>query len=171
MTRVSDERQHLAVQLVVAARRQDALFHIEGYCDGTRCPARDVRLCLKDYADQAIALIARHGLTCPLCGAALKVHGVWTRNEQHRHAEARARMSVSEQMYRRDQAATDQVERGIVLTPLRVLLDDRLPPTPAGWWTAHVLGLSRAGSASNVSLPPESMINGTDTDQPVGEPV
>ena len=94
MTRVSDERQHLAVQLVVAARRQDALFHIEGYCDGTRCPARDVRLCLKDYADEAIALIARHGLTCPLCGAALKVHGVWTRNEQHRHAETRARMSA-----------------------------------------------------------------------------
>jgi hypothetical protein len=171
MKKVSNERQDVAVQLVVAARRQNALFHIEGYCDGTRCPAREVRLWLKDYDDEAIALIARHGLLCPLCGAVLTIHGVRTRNEQHRHAETRARMSVSEQMYRRDQAATDQVERGIVLTPLRVLLDDRLPPTPAGWWTAHVLGLSHARSASTVSLPPESMINGRDTDEPVGEPL
>lgn len=34
---------------------------------------------------------------------------------------------VAMQMYRRD--------KDTPLTPLGVLLDDRLPPSPEGWWT------------------------------------
>ena len=123
----TDER--LATLLQDARQRSDRRgllsAEIELYCQNSRCVARTVRVVVKEYDTQT-----PHTLTCPACQQTLKVHQILTFTELHRKDEVRGRQSVNVQMYSRDHQKPDVLS----LVPVSVFCDDRLPPTPAGWW-------------------------------------
>jgi hypothetical protein len=97
------------------------------YCDNTDCAGREVVVNVKDDDGTLVAQLAR-SQTCPLCGKALETRGVATIAQYDANAAHTARCSVNTQMYVRDQG-------GAAFVPGSVYLDDRLPPTPEGWWT------------------------------------
>ena len=111
-----------------AALAKDYNLMAEAYCDGD-CPLREVTIHVKDHDKQLLRLLKSHGLTCPLCGHELKLHWVRTGREDQRHRDEDSRCSVNAQMYRRD---TDGFS-----IPCSVLCDDRLPPTPDGWFSTR----------------------------------
>ena len=126
--RTRKPEEQLAAKLG-AARQRSAPWafvgELEMYCQNSRCPARTVTLFVKEHDSKT-----PDTLTCPACQRPLKVHHVETIGEVHRNAELDARQSVLVQMYDRDHATPD----GFSLTPAHVFFDDRLPPTPPGWW-------------------------------------
>lgn len=97
---------------------RDSLLVLEGYCRGD-CPAREVRVRIKDHDRQLLDLVGRHGLTCPVCRGPLVLHWVRTFAEQEAATAWEARCSVNVQLYERDHAD------GCV--PAEVFCDDRLP--------------------------------------------
>lgn len=123
----------LHVEKIRQARSQSELLVIEAYCRSTECSAREVRIRVKDHDETLVADVEREGfgLTCPVCGKRLAVH--WIRDfqtdEEDRDRDARARVNM--QMYARDQR-----NRGdnLVVFPSHVICDERLPPTPDGWF-------------------------------------
>lgn len=113
-----------------AARKMDYLLQLEVYCDGD-CPARQMRITVKDHDRTLIESVRNHGLKCPLCGSALALHGVMTRAEEGAQSRRLARCSTNSQMFERDQMAQGAE---LVAVPIAVFMDDRLPPTPPEWW-------------------------------------
>jgi hypothetical protein len=108
--------------------------HVEWYCRVSACPVREVRVHLKDPDHELEAMLeGRHPPRCPLCDTTLALHHVQTAAEHTAAWEVAARCSVNTQMWWRDDPFGVQG-----LTPATVLADDRLPPTPAGWWDRHV---------------------------------
>lgn len=71
----------------------------EMYCSTDLCPVREVTVRIKDYDrvfdDSSLPC-------CPICHGALKVHWVRTWPEQIEEEERSARVSVNEQIQRRD---------------------------------------------------------------------
>lgn len=112
---------------VAAARRHDPVLELEAYCEAGGCPARETTIHVKDYDEDLLTLLrARRGLRCPVCGAPLKLHHAITFREAEAQRRLEARGSVAVEMYARD--------HDTLAVPMAVYLDDRLPPTPPGWW-------------------------------------
>ena len=103
---------------------------IEGYCENPDCPARQVTVDIKDHDHELLPLLKRNGLTCMVCKAPLSFNRAETLGDNGRRRSHEARCSVSRQMYSRDYADNS----GLCALPMTVFGDDRLPPTPPGWW-------------------------------------
>ncbi|GEM_PF-2976245 len=113
--------------VIAAARERDPLLELEAYCRSTDCPAREVTIHAKDHDDDLLPLLRRRGgLHCPICGGPLKLHHAITFREAEARGRLAARGSVAVEMYARD--------HDTLAVPMAVYLDDRLPPTPPGWW-------------------------------------
>jgi hypothetical protein len=112
-------------------RARHYVLYLEGYCRG-HCAVREVTLHIKDLDDELLAALSNRALTCPVCGGGLVVHWTRTAEEQAAEEETEARRSVNSQMrardFRRDHG------RGLFSESAAELLDDRLPPTPDGWF-------------------------------------
>jgi hypothetical protein len=114
-----------SIDSIVEALQRDRHVMAELYCESPSCSAREVTILIKD--DDEMLLDSQREFVCPICREPLKFHVVFTRSE-HAAAENRdARRSVNTQMFARDQNG----ETGI---PIAISVDDRLPPTPDGWW-------------------------------------
>jgi hypothetical protein len=103
---------------IANVRARSGLLVCLMYCDHPDCPAREVRIRVKDHDDALLPLVRTRGLHCPLCGTPLKVHGVRTMAEQAVVDDREARCSVNAQRFARDHGA---------VIPTSVLLDDHLP--------------------------------------------
>jgi len=86
---------------VTEARAHHSLLTLHGYCS-SNCPTRTVRIAIKDFDRQLLAMVRTHGLRCPLCGSPLQCHGVMTTAEQREADNRQARISVNLQRYERD---------------------------------------------------------------------
>lgn len=106
------------------ARARSPLLHFEFYCQSD-CGCREVHVYVKDYDNDVLEKISRKWPVCPMCRSSLKFHWVKTAAEQEASTEQMSRCSVAYQMYR--------AAKGPVV-PTSVLLDDRLPPVPDGWF-------------------------------------
>lgn len=104
---------------------QSALLTLHGYCDESSCAARQVRIEVKNDDGDVADILERRGLTCPLCGRALMFDGAFSGPRQREKDDQEARCSVNQQMYTRDHGPA---------VPIAGALDDRLPPTPEGWF-------------------------------------
>lgn len=118
----------IATVLRALDRSTSGLIWINAYCAATGCPVREVDIRVKDYDAELMPLLRRQeGVLCPVCQTPMQVHGAATLSEHERAAAMHARMSVNGQMYERDHSG--------IGAPLRVLIDERLPPTPEGWFS------------------------------------
>lgn len=111
------------------AREKGARLEVEAYCRHTGCPVREVTLQIKDYDRELVAAVQGlpgQALQCPVCRRPLVVHYARPATESAKRAEAEARMSVNRQMFVRD--------TGSPFCPVDRMLDERLPPTPTGWF-------------------------------------
>ena len=125
-------------QLIAAARERDPVLELEAHCRSADCPARETTIRVRDYDRELLVLLKRRGgLHCPVCGESLALHRALTLEEAEKRRRENARGSVAAEMYIRD--------RGTPFVPARVLMDTRLPPTPAGWWADGDAKLREAG--------------------------
>jgi hypothetical protein len=123
------------VAALARARQEDVMLAIEGYCTDPECPTREVEITVKDHYGDLVAMVERRGgLHCPVCGGRLKLHWVATRQQYAEQRDEDARCDVNAQMYRRDQQAAGANAALVAFTTMARLVDDRLPPTPPGWW-------------------------------------
>jgi hypothetical protein len=101
-----------------------------------------VVITIKDHDNILVDRLAARQ-PCPLCGKPLKFHRVETFAQREAVDERDARMSVNRQMY--------LLENPEGFVPGNVLFDDRLPPTPSGWFapraelSPRTLSTPRAG--------------------------
>jgi hypothetical protein len=103
------------------------------YCEREGCPVRTIEISVKDTQGLLIERLRHQALHCPIChGAALSVHEVLTLDQSGARDAREARESVNTQMWQRDHAIDSNPWSRAV--PVAVLLDDRLPPTPEGWF-------------------------------------
>jgi len=102
----------------------EGLVSFEGYCTNSNCMAREIRVHLKNHDDPLL----EHAVRCPMCRSRLKLHWVRTYREEAIEEDKVARRLVNMQMHYRDYP-----ERLGVISAA-VLCDDRLPPTPPGWF-------------------------------------
>jgi hypothetical protein len=109
------------------------LSELRLYCEGDDCPARTIEIALKATQGALIERFRRQVPRCPICHrATLSVHEVLTLEQSEARDDRAARESVNTQMWQRDHAVDDDPWSRAV--PVTVLLDDRLPPTPEGWF-------------------------------------
>jgi hypothetical protein len=103
-----------------------------GPCSGSS--PRWGRIQLHD--DGALRTFLDQPVVCPIChGSELGFYQLASPEDHEQWQFRQARKLVNWQMYRRDHA--DQRARdGFVSFPASVMGDDRLPPTPPGWWEA-----------------------------------
>jgi hypothetical protein len=111
------------------ARKGNGLLHLELYCDNSDCMAREVNVKVKDYENELVDSARKRGFKCPMCGKQMKQHGVETPAQREARKEEWSRVSVNLQMRRRAQG-----EPGIFVITGTWFHDDRLPPTPDGWF-------------------------------------
>lgn len=142
--RVKDRRAQVdaIVSETATAREQDYLLTYEIYCDGVSdgCPAREITIQIKDHDRTLVKLIKRQGgFRCPLCGGFAKMHWVRTATAERADNERLARCSVNMQMLRRQRAHPGD----IFFMSASEVLDDRLPPTPDGWFKPSSLDGNR----------------------------
>ena len=129
----------LNLDAIAKARETTGLLYLELYCDKSACPAREIHLRVKDHDKAFVETVRRRGLCCPICGAPAKMHWIRTDAAQDSADRLEARSSVNMQMYVRDYC-----EDGFPVLPGDVIGDDRLPPTPDGWFGAkHLRRLTR----------------------------
>jgi len=117
------------------AEQRDEGYQVmaEAYCDSPRCPVREVELHIKDYDNELVALTAKRGWwSCPVCSEPLKLHWAMGPKQYSEQERERARWSVNEQMRTRDLHQRDP--DALVVMDARDICDDRLPPTPEGWF-------------------------------------
>ena len=132
-----------SIDKVVKARSESSCIVFELYCEQTNCAARQVVVTIKDHDHILMKRLAARQ-PCPLCGQPLKFHRVETFAQLEAVDERDARMSVNRQMY--------LLENPEGFVPGNVLFDDRLPPTPSGWFppraelSPRTFSTSRAGS-------------------------
>ena len=107
------------------------LLRFEAYCDQSSCPAREIRVDVKDYDKNLITHLEADGLRCPICREELKVYAVATKEDAAAADNRVARSLVAQQMYVRDHQGGAS---SLVTMPTTVQCDERLPPTPKGWW-------------------------------------
>jgi hypothetical protein len=108
--------------------------HVHAYCESERCAVRLVEVTVKLHAGGPKL---PQQWRCPACASTLTVHEVQSAAEYDRQQAKDARGSVAIAMYLRDQRRTRAPgvdPRWLTMYPLSVLLDERLPPTPPGWW-------------------------------------
>lgn len=116
---------------VSKARESDSILSLELYCDESGCPAREIRLLVKDHDSTFVNLIKRQGgFRCPLCASPAKMHWVRTARQEAIEKEHSARCNVAMQMMRRDRTP----DGGLFVMSASEVCDDRLPPTPDGWF-------------------------------------
>ena len=133
-----------SIDKVVKARGESSCIVLELYCEQTNCAARQVVVTIKDHDNILVERLAARQQPCPLCGKPLNFHQVETFAQREAVDERDARMSVNRQMY--------LYENPDGFVPGNVLFDDRLPPTPSGWFppraelSQRTLNTSRAGS-------------------------
>jgi peptide subunit release factor 1 (eRF1) len=109
------------------ALQRSHVVEVEGYCDSdSDCAVREVRVRIKDHDRTALAAVTA-SFRCPVCGGPLKLHQVRTLAEETARQYRTARILVNVQMFER--------EIGGDVVPATVYLDDRLPPTPAEWFS------------------------------------
>jgi hypothetical protein len=87
---------------IANVRARSGLLVCLMYCDHPDCPAREVRIRVKDHDHSLLPLVRTRGLHCPLCGHTLKCHGARTFAEQARNEDRNARLRVKSQRYARD---------------------------------------------------------------------
>lgn len=115
---------------MMTARESSSILHMELYCENAACPAREIEIYLKDHDTTLIGMVrARGGMSCPVCSAQLKIHWIQDPYGYARSRERSARESVNCQMYVRDFCDPD-----LPVITGDVMGDDRLPPTPEGWF-------------------------------------
>lgn len=115
------------------ALESSSILYVEMYCDNSFCAVREVTLHLKDYDTNALkAFRSERGQVCPLCRNNMKFHWVRTALEQETVSEQDARVSVNLQMFVRDLKVA-KPDSAIVVCASQYT-DDRLPPTPDGWF-------------------------------------
>ena len=105
------------------------LIYLEGYCRNSSCSIREIEIRVKDH--ERTFLNEQSRLRCPVCYVSLTLHWVRTAHEHTLVGEQFARMNVNEQMYVRD------LGPGLHPVGADVMCDDRLPPTPDGWFDIH----------------------------------
>jgi hypothetical protein len=133
-----------SIDKVAKARAESSGIVLELYCEQTNCAARQVVITIRDHDNILVERLAARQ-PCPLCGKPLKFHKVETFARRQAVDERDARMSVNRQMY-----LIHENPDGFV--PGNVLFDDRLPPTPCGWFppraelSPRTFSTSRAGS-------------------------
>lgn len=118
------------------ARAASPVLYLTGACGQETCPAREIDITVKDHDHDVIDMLARHGLTCPVCRSALTLRDVETGAQRAERDARDARGEVNAQMYARDQQTSDGEVVGI---PFSVFEDERLPPTRAGWFHYTVI--------------------------------
>jgi hypothetical protein len=106
---------------IMAVRSQTPLITVELYCEAEDCSAREIKVRIKDYD----STLHKANLRCPLCGSVPKLHYAIDRETDRKRYERACREGVAVQMYKREHGAC---------VPFSVLGDDRLPPTPGGWF-------------------------------------
>lgn len=116
--------------IVGAARELDGLLYIEAYCQNPSCAVRDITIHIKDHDATIVRDVSVRGICCPVCNGITTVHFAITSRTHHERGEQLARWSVNEQMYVRDHCHS-----GLVVMPVSAMNDDRLPPTPDGWFS------------------------------------
>lgn len=134
-TKALDQELAKACERIEEVERGDhpsnRLLYVEAYCRSTFCCAREVEILLKDYDREAVGLMRRSGFKCPVCGeGSLTVHNILTARGKSALDAHEARMSVNRQMLARDREG----EGRHVFFSGPEFCDDRLPPTPPGWF-------------------------------------
>jgi hypothetical protein len=118
---------------IEAARAEHYQVFFEFYCRNQDCAVREVEVRVKDYDGDLLSALKGRRPTCPLCAYPLALHNVAGGPSYRRQEDADARRSVNAQMRLRD------LERDAPghLHALRAteMIDERLPPTPDGWFT------------------------------------
>lgn len=118
---------HEHVKAAMARAGVASLVHVVAYCEEAECPVRDFDIKLK-HVDE-IDLV--RALACPWCGSLrVSVHGAETLDEREASLNRNARERVNVQMLQRDRPAPG----GLHVMTIGEFTDDRLPPTPPGWW-------------------------------------
>jgi hypothetical protein len=117
---------------VQRTRDAEPLVEVSGYCNSQGCPGRQLSMVVKDYDDELVKLLRRRGLRCPLCSKPMLFDGVLGLSEYRARDEHAARVSVNQQMFIRDAGGFPVLTEGL-------LRDDRLPPTPEGWFAKEAL--------------------------------
>lgn len=107
----------------------DYLLTIEGYCRNSDCISREVTIRVKDY-DRTLKGQPPAAMMCPLCHGPLSLHWMKSTHEVWKKDQEHARQSVNLQMRVRDKGPTTE----LIGFSLSAMTDDRLPPTPEGWW-------------------------------------
>lgn len=117
--------------LVESARARGSLLVVQLYCEAPSCPVRELELLIKDYDHTLLDRLHEHGLRCPVCRRhSITVHWARTVAEDDQVRKQEARVSVNLQMRGRDRGDDPRMT---TFSPAD-LLDDRLPPTPPGWF-------------------------------------
>lgn len=116
----------MKVDIQAALETGHGVIWVEGYCQSSDCPGREVRIKIKDHDGVFLQMFERSGLVCPICQGKLKLHWALTLEEKNTRDERDARGSVNVQMFLRDKQT--------MFFPLSIMLDERLPPTPEGWF-------------------------------------
>lgn len=117
---------------IASALTVDDLIVVRLQCGNQDCAVREIKVRCKDYDGTLLPL--RPGKpTCPFCGTSdVSVHNVRTFREDDAASDVAARERVNLQMWLRDNQPAES-NRPVCFSAERAM-DDRLPPTPDGWW-------------------------------------
>jgi hypothetical protein len=114
---------------IMEKRHRGVQPYLELYCHGEDCPVRTITLSLKDDANTLASFLDRP-LRCPICQSAdVALEWVRTMDEREDEWDRDARSSVNMQLWARDHR-----HEPFLSYPASVVGDERLPPTPPGWW-------------------------------------
>lgn len=116
-------------------RQISSLLELVAYCRAINCPAREVRIHVKDYDSALLGLVAKDGLRCPACHKKMALHEVLTAEQADASDARHARASVNRQMRSRDLKCEGHPR----FECAKDMTDDRLPLTPDGWFDNYTL--------------------------------
>lgn len=125
--------EDVAARLQAVRAEAGYLIVAEFYCDNSDCSARELRVSFKDYDDTLSAAVRLRKCPCPFCGQPLKMHWACGPREEQIRQEQEARCSVNRQMLRRQRLQENPNAKFFAATAAEIV-DDRLPPTPDGWF-------------------------------------
>lgn len=128
---VADATRELHERLQIALAHGTQLY-IETYCRNDICCGREILIRIKDYDKSLVRQLSGGGFDCPICGQTLALHWIQTAQERDASEAREARSLVNHQMHVRDEQK--RTGKSLVVVPLSLDGDDRLPPTPSGWF-------------------------------------
>jgi hypothetical protein len=118
---------------ISAVRQQSDILWLHLYCLNPACPVRHMKIEANDMdllGDALLRFLDMELPRCPVCSnekRRLELLGVQTKDAHENQERLSARGLVAVQMWERD-------HKGAIGFPADVLVDERLPPTPPGWW-------------------------------------